>query len=198
MSSILYIHGFNSSAQSHKAAVLRARMESLGMASSLIIPNLPADPKRAIQVLAQLSESTPGVCLVGSSLGGYYATWLAQHHRLKAVLLNPAVRPYELLRDYLGENENPYTGERFHITEASIGVLKGLEVERISRPEDFLVYLETGDEVLDYRQAEVKFAGSRRVIFPGGTHEMVNFESTIDDILDYCDCFRERVENNGT
>lgn len=198
MSSILYIHGFNSSAQSHKASVLQARMAALGIAERLLVPNLPADPEKAIRILEQALAAAQGdgVCLVGSSLGGFYATWLAQHHGLRAVLLNPAVRPYELLRDYLGDNQNPYTGERFRITEAYIEVLKGLEVERISRPENFLVYLETGDEVLDYRQAEAKFADSHLVIFPGGSHEMVNFESSIDDILDYCDCFRDQPESN--
>lgn len=172
-------------------------MAALGMDDKLIVPNLPADPEKAMSILEQSLESAAEpVCLVGSSLGGYYATWLAQQHKLKAVLLNPAVRPYELLREYLGENQNPYTGERFRITETYIDLLKDLEVKQISRSEDFLVYLETGDEVLDYRQAEAKFADSRLVIFPGGSHEMVNFESSIVDILDYCDCFHEQPESN--
>jgi predicted esterase YcpF (UPF0227 family) len=188
MPPLIYIHGFNSSPRSHKANLLLARMQALGLGGQLLIPALPADPSRAMQVLEQALAELPGrsACLVGSSLGGYYATWLAERHRLRAVLLNPAVTPYELLLDYLGDNENPYTGERYRITESDIDVLKGFDVERLSHPENFLVYVETGDEVLDYRQAVEKFAKAELVVFPGGSHEMVNFESVIDDILVYC------------
>jgi predicted esterase YcpF (UPF0227 family) len=163
-------------------------MQGLGLAGQLLIPSLPADPSRAIQLLEQALAEIPGhrACLIGSSLGGYYATWLAEKYQLRAVLLNPAVTPYDLLLDYLGENENPYTGERYSITESYIELLKAYDVPHLSHPENFLVYLETGDEVLDYRQAETKFSHSKLEITPGGSHEMVNFETVIDDILVYC------------
>jgi len=170
-------------------------MLALGLGESCIIPDLPAAPERAMQILEGLVNGLPQhrACLLGSSLGGYYATWLAERYRLKAVLLNPAVRPYELLSDYLGENLNPYTGEKYCLTEASIEVLKGYEVLSPSCPENFLVYLETGDQVLDYRQARDRFSRSHLEVFQGGGHEMVNFESRIDDILNYCDCLHERT-----
>jgi predicted esterase YcpF (UPF0227 family) len=173
-------------------------MQALGLGEQCIVPELPADPRQVMSILEEILEGLPNhrACLVGSSLGGFYAAWLAERHGLRAVLLNPAIRPYELLRDYLGENENPYTGERYRIDESSIDVLKSYEVERPSRPGDFLVYLETGDEVLDYRQAVDRFSASHLEIFQGGSHEMVNFEARIDDILDYCGCHRDLSETD--
>lgn len=190
MTPIVYIHGFNSSARSHKAALLQARMAVLGRERNCHIPELPADPRMAMGKLEALLEGLPDqrACLVGSSLGGYYATYLSEHNDLPAVLLNPAVRPYELLMDYLGEQVNPYTGEHYTVGEEFIDILKAYDINTLSKPGNFLVFLETGDEVLDYRQAETRFRDARLEIFRGGSHEMVNFESRLDDILHYCDC----------
>lgn len=188
MPELIYIHGFNSSASSHKAECLRMRMQALGIAESLTVPQLPADPQAAVEILEGLIErSDPaGTCLVGSSLGGYYATWLAEKYRLHAVLINPAVYPYKLLDEYRGENVNPYTGERFTVDESYIDTLKALDVERVSQPDHFMVLLEKGDKVLNYREAAEKFTESKPRIFDGGSHEFVNFECQMDDILVYC------------
>ena len=188
MPGVVYIHGFNSSPASHKAMQLRARMRALGVEEDLSVPALPTAPQHAIAQLESLIAALGprDLTLIGSSLGGYYATWLAEKYGLKAVLINPAVSPYRLLLDYLGENENPYTGERYVIGEADVEVLKVLEVGQLSRPEDFLVLLESGDEVLDYREAVAKYANCRVRVYPGGGHEFLNFETVLDDILVYC------------
>lgn len=188
MPHIIYIHGFNSSPLSYKARVLTERMSQLGIADDLRVPQLSADPEQAMKLLQTcVEESAPELpVLIGSSLGGYYATWLAERYDLKAILVNPAVYPYRLLEAYLGENQNLYTGERYILEPHHVAVMKSYEVESISHLDNFWVLLETGDETLDYREAEQKFANSRMMIKQGGTHEFLNFEAMLDDILVYC------------
>ena len=149
---LVYIHGFNSSALSFKARVVRARMEALGRGGEFACPELPHRPRAAIALLeGLLEERAPAdVCLIGSSLGGYYATWLAEAHDLRAVLVNPAVRPYELLRAYVGRQTNLYTGAQYDFTEEHVAELRALEVDHVT-PERYLLLVRTGDEVLDYR-----------------------------------------------
>jgi len=188
MPHIIYIHGFNSSPQSYKARVLAERMGQLGIARDLSVPELSSDPGLAMQTLEASVEELfqqPTV-LIGSSLGGYYATWLAERYDLRAILVNPAIYPYRLLLDYLGENQNIHTGERYMLEPRHVEIMKSFEVETLSRPDNFWVLLETGDETLDYREAEQKFANSRMTIKQGGTHEFLNFEPMCDDVLRYC------------
>src|SRR5688572_7024988 len=108
---LIYIHGFNSSPASSKAQLLKARLEVLGRGAEFAAPALPHSPAQAAVLLDALVARHPGAALVGSSLGGFYATYFAEKRGLKAVLLNPAVRPYELLRGELGVQRNFHTGE---------------------------------------------------------------------------------------
>ncbi|MBD3670824.1 MAG: esterase YqiA [Gammaproteobacteria bacterium] len=188
MPALIYIHGFNSSAGSHKAMLLRERMRLHGIENTLSVPQLPADPHESVRRLEQeiTDLDCDTVSLMGSSLGGYYATWLAEKYSLRAVLINPAVYPYTLLNEYQGENTNPYTGEAFFIDESYIETLKSLDIASLSHPENFRVLLEKGDKVLNYREAADKFCQSHVKIFDGGSHEFVNFECQIDDMLVYC------------
>jgi len=124
--------------------------------------------------------------LIGSSLGGYYATWLAERHGVKAALINPAVSPWRYLeREFLGWHRNLYTGEEYEVTPRQVESLRRLEVERLSRPRDFLLLAQTGDEVLDYRLAVEKYAGARQVIEEGGSHAFDNFEAVLPLIFDF-------------
>jgi predicted esterase YcpF (UPF0227 family) len=102
----------------------------------------------------------PEAVVVGSSLGGYYATWLAEKRGVSAVLVNPAVRPYELLRPALGVQKNLHTGKEYEFTERHLAELAALEVPAITRPERYLLMVETGDEVLDYTQAVARYRGA--------------------------------------
>jgi len=185
---ILYLHGFNSSPASHKAQVLVARMAALGLADHIWVPALSDRPERAIATLeAELDRHLgEGVALVGSSLGGFYATWLAERHGLRAALINPAVRPWELLHDYLGPQQNLYTGERYTLTEAHMEALRVLEVEQITHPERLLLLQQSGDETLDFRQALAKYAASPRILMAGGSHGFDGFEAVVDRILQFC------------
>jgi len=101
MNRILYLHGFNSSPESHKARVLQRYMEQSGLDDYIEIPEIPPQPAHAIALLKQRTEALGqlgGVSFVGSSLGGFYATWLAEQYNGAAVLINPAVKPHQLLR----------------------------------------------------------------------------------------------------
>ena len=178
---ILYLHGFNSSPQSHKAQVMGRYMEERGLAGQYACPALPplaCDALRAIEKLA-FDEKT---CFVGSSLGGFYATYLAEKHAAKAVLINPAVDPHVGLRAYLGPLKNLHTGEPYELTESHLREWEMLFVPRIT-PQRYLLLVETGDEVLDYRQAVQRYAGAEQVVIPGGDHSLQSFPQQLPRIL---------------
>ncbi len=99
---LIYIHGFNSAPASFKARLIGERMRTLGREHEYLVPALPHRPAEAMKLLCDLLNNNPGASLVGSSLGGFYATVLAERYAVRAVLVNPAVRPYNLLRNYLG------------------------------------------------------------------------------------------------
>ena len=120
---LIYIHGFNSSPESFKASQLQKFAAANNIADRILIPEIPFQPSEAISQLEELvnknvncAGKTCPVCLVGSSLGGYYATWLAEQYDCRVVLVNPAVKPYDLFDEYLGFNTNYYTGEEYELT----------------------------------------------------------------------------------
>jgi hypothetical protein len=187
LSVILYIHGFNSSARSFKAGLLRERMMQLGLGADYACPDLSHRPRQAITQLEELISENPypATALVGSSLGGFYATWLAEKYGLKAVLVNPAVRPYELLQDFLGPQKNLYSSVEYEFTEQHLAELRELEVAAIT-PERYLLMVQTGDEVLDYRQAVEKYRDARQIVIEGGDHGFSNFAAYLDTVLRFC------------
>jgi predicted esterase YcpF (UPF0227 family) len=179
---LIYIHGFNSSPASHKAALLQKRMEALGRGAEFVAPALPVSPARAAALLDDLARRHPGAALVGSSLGGYYATWLAEKHGLNAALLNPAVRPYDLLKDHVGPQQNLYTGERYELTERDVNELRALEVGTVT-PSRYLLIVATGDEVLDHRAALERYRGCRSIVIEGGDHGLSSFADCLDAVM---------------
>jgi len=181
---ILYLHGFRSSPQSHKATQLHEHLAARGLAHLYRCPQLPPSPREAIAV-AQREMAAAGspVTLVGSSLGGYYATWLAEAHGCRAVLVNPAVVPHLEAAPLLGMQTNLYTGERFEFMRAHVAELAAIEVTRITRPERYWLMVETGDEVLDYRLAVAKFAGARQTVIEGGEHGFAHWPEVLDELV---------------
>jgi uncharacterized protein len=173
---ILYLHGFNSAPQSHKAQVLKRYMEERGLGDRFACPKLPHRPAQAIAVAdAEIALRPPGtVTLLGSSLGGFYATHLAEKHGLRAVLVNPAVTPQLDLESYLGTQRNLYTGEAYELTREHIAEWRALDVP-VTRADRYLLIVETGDEVLDYRAAVRKYAGARQIVVEGGDHTLQSF-----------------------
>jgi predicted esterase YcpF (UPF0227 family) len=182
---LIYIHGFNSSPASSKAQWLNTRLAALGRRAEFSAPALPHGPAQAAALLDALATRHPHAALVGSSLGGYYATYLAEKHGLKAVLLNPVVRPYELLAPHVGRQKNLHTGEEYDFTTQHVAELRSLEVDRIS-PERYLLIAATGDEVLDYRAAVARYRGCRQIVIEGGDHGLSDFGNYGDAVIEFC------------
>jgi predicted esterase YcpF (UPF0227 family) len=182
---IVYIHGFNSSPASSKARLLHERLVALGAANEFLAPALPHSPAAAARLLEDLARAHPRAALVGSSLGGFYATWLAERFALRAVLVNPAVRPYELLADHVGRQKNFHSGEEYDFTAQHVVELRQLEVESIAA-ERYLLMVETGDEVLDYRNAVEKYRGAQQIVIDGGDHGFSDFAHYLDTALAFC------------
>ena len=183
---ILYLHGFRSAPASKKAGELRALMAGKGIAGLFNCPQLPVSPRAAMALCdAIIAASAAPVTLVGSSLGGCYATALAERHGLKAVLVNPAVLAHVSLAEHLGSQTNLFTGERFEFTPTHIAELEALEMPRLAAPENYWLMVEVGDEVLDYRQAVVKYSGARQTVLAGGDHSFTRWSDYLDDILEF-------------
>lgn len=183
---IVYLHGFNSSPHSHKAQVLSAYMAERGLATQYACPALPPLAADAVAVVEALFARHPGErwCLVGSSLGGFYATHLAEKHDARAVLLNPAVDPHVGLRAYLGEQKNLHTGEPYRLTEAHLRDWGKLVVPAIT-PARYLLIVETGDEVLDYRKAVERYRGAEQIVIEGGDHSLRSYVQHLPRILEF-------------
>ena len=175
---IVYLHGFNSSPQSHKAQVMQRYMAARGLAEEFACPALPVDARGAVRAIAKLKAD----CYVGSSLGGYYATWLVERHGGRAVLINPAIDPHVGLRAYLGAQKNLYSGEPYQLTEGHLEHWRELYLSKVT-PERYLLLVETGDEVLDYRRAVERYAGAEQVVVQGGDHSLQSFEAHLPRIL---------------
>jgi uncharacterized protein len=188
---LIYLHGFNSSPGSHKAQVLKHQMEERGLGDRYCCPALPHLPRRAIALIEAAIAKHPreSITLIGSSLGGFYSTYLAERHDLRAVLINPAVCPHEDLRAYLGVQRNLYTHQQYELTERHLRDWERLCLPTV-RPQRYLLLVETGDEVLDYRVAVTKYQGARQIVIGGGDHSLKSFPEHIPLILEFAGLVR--------
>jgi predicted esterase YcpF (UPF0227 family) len=183
---ILYLHGFRSSPQSTKARQLREYMEAKGLGAKLICPDLPISPREAIAMTEKIvAAANEPLTLVGSSLGGFYATWLTEHYWQKikcAVLINPAVGAHLLLTEHIGHHSNYHTGEDFEFTQAYVDELSALNVPLIEHPDRYWLLVETGDEVLDYTLAVSKYQDARQTVLTGGDHSFTRWTDYLEEI----------------
>jgi uncharacterized protein len=185
---ILYLHGFRSSPKSFKARLVGVRMLELGLSDELRCPQLPASPNEAIAHALKLVEGVPAaeLAIVGSSLGGYYATWLAERLGCRAVLLNPAIVPLKDLDQHVGVTTQFHSDEPFEFKREYIAELRALAVDKITRPERYFLIAATGDEVLDYRDMVAHYAGARQHVIEGSDHGISEFRQYVDEVLAFC------------
>ena len=185
---ILYLHGFRSAPLSFKARVLAGRMAALGRAGELICPQLPASPKAAMALAQTLLAPfrADQLAIVGSSLGGFYATWLAEQLGCRAVLLNPAITPWNDLAAQVGFSTNYHSDQPFEFKSAYIDELGEFRVERITQAERYFLLAASGDEVLDFRHMVAHYALARQHVIDGSDHAMADFPDYVDEVLAFC------------
>lgn len=180
---IIYIHGFGSSGFGGKATLFKEYFQQ-----EILLPSLSYVPDLAIHTLEQLIELLvnigESVSLVGSSLGGYYAIYLANKYDLKAVLINPAIYPYRTL-DKIGMVTNYFDFSSFEVTQEHMKALRILEINEVKNQKNFMVLLQTGDEILDYHEAVEKLSNSSLSIEEGGNHTFENIEKYFQKIEEF-------------
>jgi len=183
---IIYLHGFCSSAASFKAQLVKGYVEG-DARHSLFLINLPFCPAEAMALveahIATLNNESWG--LIGSSLGGFYSTYLGEKYGKKSVLINPAVFAHELLSRLLGENKNYHTGEVFSFTQKHLHQLQGMHVANIKQPANILLLTQTGDEVLDYKRGVEYYQGSEQVVIEGGDHGFSDYADYLDKTFEF-------------
>ena len=191
---LIYLHGFKSSPKSQKALSLvnYVQNELIDWIDQgkleLLVPTLPYKPEQAIALIEKLILSSARPVLIGSSLGGFYSIYFAEKFNCKAILVNPLVTLQESLADsFLGHHTNLYNGDEFDIEMSDAEYLMTLEQANIAQQDQYLLLLETGDEVLDYRKALEKFSKAEQVVIAGGNHRFENFEKYLTKIIEFVD-----------
>jgi hypothetical protein len=181
---LLYLHGFNSSPQSHKARVTAQWFARNHPDVVFQCPTLSLYPEEAGATLERVVDDigSPSLLVLGSSMGGFYATWVAARCRCPAVLINPAVRPWQGREYLLGEQTNYHTGETHWFEQRDIDAFARFDVNPLPQPGRFLVLLQTGDEVLDYRLAADKYRDCELVVEEGGDHAFQGYERHLPKI----------------
>jgi predicted esterase YcpF (UPF0227 family) len=185
---VLYLHGFRSSPQSTKARRMAQLMATEFAHLTWWCPQLPPSPHAAAQLITQGTAHWPGqrMAVIGSSLGGFYATWLAAQRDCLAVLLNPAVDPARDLAKYIGEQSSWHDpAERFYFEPQFVDELRQLQVAPLPHPQRIWALIAQGDEVLDWREMVARYPGACLHVLPGGDHALSDFETHLPQLLDF-------------
>lgn len=188
ISHLLYLHGFRSSPQSAKARQVAAWVASNRPALHWWCPQLPPSPAQALRdVMTGLADwPREATAVIGSSLGGFYATVVAERLECPAVLLNPAVEPARDLAAWIGETTAWHGGERIFFRPEYVDELRTLRPERITRPDRYFAVIAQGDEVLDWREMAQRYAGCRVKLIAGGDHALSDFpQAHLGDVIDF-------------
>jgi predicted esterase YcpF (UPF0227 family) len=191
---ITYLHGFRSSPQSFKAQLLAARMREQGREANWWCPQLSASPREAVEQLLDLNAPLmqaitrqQPVALIGSSLGGYYATVLAEQLGCKAVLLNPAIEPARDLAPHVGVQTFYHSASQsFEFKREYVDELAALWPTHITKPKRYFLIAATGDEVLDYREMLARYAGCTLKLIEGSDHGISEFADYVSEVLAFC------------
>ncbi|WP_313625567.1 YqiA/YcfP family alpha/beta fold hydrolase [Achromobacter sp.] len=189
---ILYLHGFRSSPDSFKARMMADAMAARGLSDDWSCPQLPASPREAIDLAMDIARdklagaaSPRSLTVIGSSLGGFYATWIAEQTGCKAVLLNPAVQAARDLATQVGEHRMYHSGAPFVFLPEYVDELAAIHAPQITQPDRYFLVAATGDEVLDWREMRDRYAGSRQRIVQGSDHGLSDFAEWMPEVLEF-------------
>ncbi|MBL8515388.1 MAG: alpha/beta fold hydrolase [Betaproteobacteria bacterium] len=185
MRPIVYLHGFNSSPDSKKTAALKRYLERGGQGERYHCPKLSHRPSEAMRDLEALLARLGEFALIGSSLGGFYATHLTERHGCKAVLVNPAVRADRLLAPFVGPQTNLYSGEKYDFTPGHVADLSALVPRKPLSVARYWLLVESGDATLDYREAVAHYAGSRQTVIEGGDHGFQSWDRLLPEVVEW-------------
>ena len=187
---LLYLHGFRSSPQSAKARLTAERVAAQHPGVFFWCPQLPPSPRAAMALVAAGIAHWPqgtGMAVIGSSLGGYYASWVASQARCKSVLLNPAVQPARDLARHIGEQTSWHDPEdRFFFQPAFIDELQALDTSQLPPAAPELLIAAQGDELLDWREMVARYPGAQQRVLQGGDHALSSFPEHLDEVLRFC------------
>ncbi len=186
----IYLHGFKSSPLSNKAQLTKTAIEQriqLGEQITWYCPQLPASPREAIEMVRDHigGQTFSSLSFMGSSLGGYYATYLAEQFPSKVSLLNPAIEPARDLEKYIGEQKSWHQDEVFHFLPEYIQELQDIYVKDITQAERYFLLAAKGDEVLDWREMVGKYPGANQLILEGGDHAISDYPNHLNQLMDF-------------
>ncbi|HOE43332.1 MAG TPA: YqiA/YcfP family alpha/beta fold hydrolase [Rhodoferax sp.] len=185
---LLYLHGFLSSPASTKARLTAAAVAARHPTVTWLCPMLAPSPQQAMaEVLAAVADwPRHAMAIVGSSLGGFYATWLAERLGCPAVLLNPAVHPARDLAPHIGKQTLWHDPDRHFVLEPGfVDELKAMELTGISRPERYFAIIARGDEVLDWREMTSHYAGAKIKLLAASDHALSDYTQHLDEVLGF-------------
>ena len=186
---LLYLHGFRSSPRSAKALRMAAWVAEHRPDVVFVCPQLPPSPAEAIAQVAALIQDWPAAstALMGSSLGGFYATVMAERlPACRVALLNPAVDPARDLAAYIGEQTCwQDAGERFFFRAEFVDELKGLTPGVLTDPARYCTVIAKGDELLDWREMLTRYAAGRVMLLEGSDHGLSDFDDHLPALTQF-------------
>lgn len=193
---ILYLHGFQSSPHSFKAQLLESRLNALNCEKEYICPQLLSSPAKSIEMALDLvrDSTLSSLVIIGSSLGGYYANWIAEKLKCRAVLLNPVIDPWNI--KILGDSPDKSdlrVREWLEFVQQYEKELQSIRVAKITNPERYMLIAAKGDALLDWRMMVEHYEGANQTIIDGSDHGLSDFEEYIDKVLSFCRIEKSRL-----
>ena len=201
MSTLIYVHGFLSSPESVKAQATRRWLRQNAADIDYLCPGLSPYPEETRAQLTDLLTdiSDPHVGLIGSSLGGFWSTWLVERFGLRAVLINPSVRPDQFVESVKGEPQQSYhTEDLYHMDDQHALQFRQAFKPHLKYPDRYWLLVQTGDETLDYRDAVARYAGCRQTVEYGGDHGFQNYAARLPAIIEFLFPERAATEQDRT
>ncbi len=186
---ILYLHGFQSSPHSFKAQLIERRWREINREKEYICPQLPSSPVKSVELALNLLGQHPSesITVIGSSLGGYYANWIAENLQCRCVLLNPVTDPWKIrILEDNPDRSDLRVREWLKFIDQYEKELQSIRISKITHPERYMLVAAKGDELLDWKMMQEHYKGASQTIINGSDHGLSDFEKYLDDVLSFC------------